>query len=54
MPDCHPVRVPRRRLPLDVAVDRPAPERMRPKDGAALSLLLDHVPGRAGETVADP
>ncbi|MDR7037621.1 MULTISPECIES: low molecular weight protein-tyrosine-phosphatase [Methylobacterium] len=29
-------------------------ERMRPDGGAALSLLLDHVPGRAGEAVADP
>ncbi|MER2265922.1 low molecular weight protein-tyrosine-phosphatase [Methylobacterium oxalidis] len=29
-------------------------ERMRPEGGAALSLLLDHVPGRAGEAVADP
>ncbi|GJE54457.1 low molecular weight protein-tyrosine-phosphatase [Methylobacterium thuringiense] len=29
-------------------------ERMRPADGAALSLLLDHVPGRRGEAVADP
>ena len=28
---------------------------MRPKDGVAeLSLLLDHVDGRAGEAVADP
>jgi protein-tyrosine phosphatase len=30
-------------------------ERMRPQDGIArLSLLLDHVDGRAGEAVADP
>jgi protein-tyrosine phosphatase len=30
-------------------------KRMRPKDGIArLSLLLDHVDGRAGEAVADP
>ncbi|GEO99136.1 low molecular weight protein-tyrosine-phosphatase [Methylobacterium haplocladii] len=29
-------------------------ERMRPEGGAALSLLLDHVPGRRGEAVADP
>lgn len=29
-------------------------ERMRPEGGAALSLLLDHVPGRAGQAVADP
>ena len=29
-------------------------ERMRPPGGAAVSLLLDHVPGRAGEAVADP
>jgi protein-tyrosine phosphatase len=30
-------------------------ERMRPADGKAeLSLLLDHVEGRAGEAVADP
>ena len=29
-------------------------ERMRPEGGAALSLLLDHVPGRAAEAVADP
>lgn len=28
--------------------------RLRPKEGAALSLLLDHVPGRRGEAVADP
>jgi protein-tyrosine phosphatase len=29
--------------------------RLKPKDGAAaLSLLLDHVPGREGEAVADP
>ena len=28
--------------------------RLRPKKGAALSLLLDHVPGRRGEAVADP
>jgi protein-tyrosine phosphatase len=28
---------------------------LRPKDGtAAISLLLDHVPGREGEAVADP
>ncbi len=30
-------------------------ERMRPENGRArLSLLLDHVPGREGEAVADP
>jgi protein-tyrosine phosphatase len=30
-------------------------ERLRPADGKArLSLLLDHVPGREGEAVADP
>ncbi|ACL58573.1 low molecular weight protein-tyrosine-phosphatase [Methylobacterium nodulans] len=29
-------------------------QRLRPREGAALSLLLDHVPGRAGEAVADP
>ncbi|GJE18698.1 low molecular weight protein-tyrosine-phosphatase [Methylobacterium marchantiae] len=29
-------------------------QRLRPRDGAALSLLLDHVPGRRGEAVADP
>ena len=30
-------------------------ERMRPADGKAeLSLLLDHVPGREGQAVADP
>ena len=30
-------------------------KRLRPKDATAeLSLLLDHVPGRAGEAVADP
>ena len=30
-------------------------ERLKPRDGtAALSLLLDHVPGRSGEAVADP
>ncbi|MCJ2131631.1 low molecular weight protein-tyrosine-phosphatase [Methylobacterium sp. E-045] len=28
--------------------------RLRPRDGAALSLLLDPVPGRRGEAVADP
>lgn len=28
--------------------------RLRPKEGAALSLLLDHVPGRRGKAVADP
>ncbi|WP_027173355.1 low molecular weight protein-tyrosine-phosphatase [Methylobacterium sp. 10] len=28
--------------------------RLRPQEGAALSLLLDHVPGRRGEAVADP
>lgn len=28
--------------------------RLRSGDGAALSLLLDHVPGRRGEAVADP
>ncbi|CAA2105654.1 Low molecular weight protein-tyrosine-phosphatase YfkJ [Methylobacterium bullatum] len=28
--------------------------RLRPTEGAALSLLLDHVPGRRGEAVADP
>jgi protein-tyrosine phosphatase len=41
-----------------VALDRDnlaALTRMRPKDGVAqLSLLLDHVDGRAGEAVADP
>lgn len=40
-----------------VALDhanRAALERMRPAGGAVLSLLLDHVPGRAGEAVADP
>ncbi|WP_019904123.1 low molecular weight protein-tyrosine-phosphatase [Methylobacterium sp. 77] len=29
-------------------------QRLRPRDGAALSLLLDHVAGRMGEAVADP
>lgn len=30
-------------------------ERLRPRDAtAALSLLLDHVPGREGEAVSDP
>lgn len=29
-------------------------ERMGPEGGAELSLLLDHVPGREGEAVADP
>ncbi|CAA2144357.1 MULTISPECIES: low molecular weight protein-tyrosine-phosphatase [Methylobacterium] len=28
--------------------------RLRLQEGAALSLLLDHVPGRRGEAVADP
>ncbi|GJE28533.1 low molecular weight protein-tyrosine-phosphatase [Methylobacterium organophilum] len=28
--------------------------RLRPAEGAELSLLLDHVPGRRGEAVADP
>ena len=28
--------------------------RLRPTSGAALSLLLDHAPGREGEAVADP
>ncbi|MCE4224111.1 low molecular weight phosphotyrosine protein phosphatase [Methylobacterium sp. C25] len=40
-----------------VALDRKnlaALKRMRPADGAELSLLLDHVPGRSGEAVADP
>ena len=41
-----------------VALDRAnleALERLRPKDATArLSLLLDHVAGRAGEAVADP
>jgi protein-tyrosine phosphatase len=41
-----------------VALDRDnlvALERMQPKDSVAeLSLLLDHVDGRAGEAVADP
>lgn len=40
-----------------VALDRDnlaALERLRPDGGAAPSLLLDHVPGRTGEAVADP
>ena len=40
-----------------VALDRDnlaALERIRPEGGAELSLLLDHVPGRAGEPVAAP
>ncbi|GJD69560.1 low molecular weight protein-tyrosine-phosphatase [Methylobacterium gnaphalii] len=40
-----------------VALDREnlaALKRLRPADGAELSLLLDHVPGRRGEAVADP
>ncbi|GLS43111.1 low molecular weight protein-tyrosine-phosphatase [Methylobacterium brachythecii] len=40
-----------------VALDRDnlaALKRLRPADSAELSLLLDHVPGRGGEAVADP
>ena len=40
-----------------VAMDRDnlaALRRLAPTGGAALSLLLDHVPGRAGQSVADP
>jgi protein-tyrosine phosphatase len=41
-----------------VAMDRDnlaSLRRMRPRDGRAeLSLLLDHVPGREGQAVADP
>ena len=41
-------------LALDAA-NLAALERLRPPDGKAeLSLLLDHVPGREGEAVADP
>ena len=46
------------RFDLIVAMDRDnlaALRRMRPGDGRAeLSLLLDHVAGRAGESVGDP
>ncbi|PQO24586.1 phosphotyrosine protein phosphatase [Rhodobacteraceae bacterium WD3A24] len=47
-----------RRFDHVVALDRDnlrVLERLRPADGVAeLSLLLDHVAGRAGEQVADP
>lgn len=46
-----------RRFDHVVALDRDnleCLERLRPEGGATLSMLLDHVPGREGQTVADP